>query len=224
MGKPIALLVLLLLAGCGSSEHGRRGSIYELQADPTPENVAQIRELLVDSNRDVRATALHALIGLGVEDAPTLARAGLTDTDGFVRATAAKLLGELQDPRDAALLVRTLTEDSYAMARQRAAEALEEVGGPEALIGLTEGLEDPMERVRMACVGALRRLDPAFAKDALLRVLADDPAWEVRARAARTLGLTGDPEVLPALERALGDPNEFVRSAVTNAISQHSKR
>lgn len=212
-------LALLLLAACGGDAEQRRGSIYELQAEPTPANIERIRELLQDPERDVRATALHALIGLGVDDSIELALTGLEDPDGFVRSTAAKLLGELGDSAHAPLLVRVLETDTDPMARQRAAEALGEVGGADALPGLAAGLEDPIQRVRMASVEALRTLDPSYAKDRLLRVLADDPAWEVRAQAARVLGLTGDPAVLDGLQAAAEDPNEFVRSAAANAIT-----
>jgi HEAT repeat protein len=78
-----------------------------------------------------------------------------------------------------------------------------------------------MQRVRLAAVDGLSELDPAYARDELVRLLHDDAVWEIRARAARALGLTGDPEVVDDLEAALDDPNEFVRSAATNALELH---
>jgi HEAT repeat protein len=47
--------------------------------------------------------------------------------------------------------------------------------------------------------------------------------WEIRAEAAHALGLTGDPDVLSDLEAASADPNEFVRSAASNALRLHEK-
>jgi HEAT repeat protein len=180
--------------------------------------------MLVDADRDIRATALNALVGLEVDDSAALALAGMRDEDGFVRATAAKLIGDLGDPAHVGVLATALLEDPDPVARQRAAESLEILGGTAALAALDSCLADPMERVRLACIDGLRKLDPAFAKAALLRLLAEDPAWEIRAQAARTLGLTGDPEVVEGLETALDDPNEFVRSAAKNALKHYEER
>lgn len=221
---PLFLVLGIVTAGCGDSgKDARRGSIYRLQADPTAENVARLREMLADPDRDVRATALHALVGLGVDDAGRLALDGLGDADGFVRATAAKLLGELGDPANVGVLARTLSEDPDAMARQRASESLATLGGAAALEALVRGLDDPMERVRMACVEGLSRRVPAGAKQRLVRLLAEDESWEVRTRAARTLGQTGDPAAVAALEAALADPNEFVRAAASNALKARAE-
>jgi len=112
------LLVLGWIAlGCSTDSTARIRSIYELKRQPTPENVEKIRQMLVDSDRDVRATALNALVGLDVEDAGTLARAGLADEDDFVRATAAKLLGDLGDPAVAELLAARVREDAHPIVR-----------------------------------------------------------------------------------------------------------
>jgi HEAT repeat protein len=83
---------------------------------------------------------------------------------------------------------------------------------------LAQGLDDPMQNVRLAAVTGLRKLDPRTAKPALARLLLEDSVWEIRVQAARALGLTGAPEVLPVLEAALYDPNEFVRSAASHAL------
>ncbi len=45
----------------------------------------------------------------------------------------------------------------------------------------------------------------------------------MRVQAAVGLGRTGNPEVLPVLEAALEDPNEFVRAAASNAIALQKK-
>jgi HEAT repeat protein len=222
---PAILLAALCLCAvhCAEGTAERRASIYELRANPTQDNVERIRAMLSDADRDIRATALNALVGLEVADSAALAVGGLRDEDGFVRATAAKLIGDLGDPAHVGVLTKALLEDSDPVARQRAAESLEILGGEGALAALASCLDDPMERVRLACIDGLRKLDPGFAKAGLLRLLAEDSAWEVRAQAARTLGLTGDPEVVEALETALGDPNEFVRSAATNALKTHEE-
>jgi HEAT repeat protein len=215
------MLIGSLTVGCVDSSEERRGAIYRWKAEPTDENVERIRALLGDADRDVRATALNVVVSLRVPDSERLALQGLRDSDGFVRATASKLLGDLGDPGAADVLAARLSEDRDSIVRQRAAEALTKLGGEVALKGLADGVNDPLDDVRLASVRGLRKLDPCFAKPALVRLLFEDSMWEIRVQAATALGACGDPEVLPALEAALEDPNEFVRSAAANAIRVH---
>jgi len=219
----IPLMACLLVVHCGTRPEERRLSIYELKSEPTEENVARIRALFDDTDRDVRATALNALVGLGVEGSAELALTALDDPDGFVRATGAKLLGDLGDAAHVEALAPVLIADPDPVARQRAAESLEELGGQAAVRALSQGLGDPMESVRRAALRGLTALDPGYARDDLARLLREDAVWEVRVEAAHALGLTGDPVVVEILEAALGDPNEFVRSAVANALRLHEK-
>ena len=217
----IAVFGILGFFGCAEDRNEKISSIYSLKAEPSEANQAEIRRSLDDPDRDIRATALNALVTLGVHDAAELARAGLLDEDPFVRATAAKLLGDSGDETDAPKLVAVLEADSDPIARLRSAEALQRVGGPLAVAGLTRALSDPDENVRLAAVRAVRELDPETAQPALVRLLLEDPMYEVRVQAARALGTTGDSAVLPVLESALADPNEFVRAAVSNALRVH---
>ena len=62
------VLFACALAACGQTADQRRASIYELRADPTEENIARIRGLLSDPDRDVRATAMNTLVGLRQPD------------------------------------------------------------------------------------------------------------------------------------------------------------
>ena len=222
LGLPAILAVACLVAvHCGPRPEERRISIYDLKSDPTQENVQQIRDLVTDADRDVRATALNALVGLDATDSASLALNGLRDPDGFVRATAAKLLGDLADPAHVAALSECLLRDPDPVARQRAADSLTRLGGSGALDALAQGLADPMERVRLAVVDGLAKIDPGYARLGLARILREDAVWEVRAQAAHALGLSGDPEILPDLRAALEDSNEFVRSAAGNALRIH---
>lgn len=219
----VGCLVCALLWHCGAGPEDRRLSIYALKNDPTEENVDKIRAHLDDPDRNVRATALNALVGLQVPEAAALAREGLHDPDGFVRATAAKLLGDLGDRRHVDAVAEVLAGDPDPVARQRAAETLTRLGGERSVEALTAALADPMQRVRQAAVEGLSELDPSAGRDELVRLLRSDAVWEIRAAAAHALGLTGDPEVRPELEAAVEDPNEFVRSAVANALRIHEK-
>ncbi|HXV77074.1 MAG TPA: HEAT repeat domain-containing protein [Candidatus Polarisedimenticolaceae bacterium] len=213
--------MLLLLVACQENRNEKISAIYDLKAQPTTENVERIRELLAAPDRDVRATALNALVTLGVDDARELALRHLADEDGFVRATAAKLVGDVGGSEDAAVLVARLTQDSDPVVRLRAAEALTRVGGDEAVDGLGRGLSDPIDDVRLACARGVREMNPGAAIPQLARLLLEDPNYEIRVQAARALGGTGDPDVRPLLEAALEDKNEFVRAAAANALRTH---
>jgi HEAT repeat protein len=214
---------LLAMTACGLTTDERRTSIYELKSQPTEENIEKIRGWLDDPDRDVRATALNAMVGLAVPDSADLATSALHDPDGFVRATAAKLLGDLGDAGHVDAIGRLLDGDPDPVARQRAAESLTRLGGDAVVPYLIRGLADPMERVRLAAVQGVSKLDPLSARDALIRLLHEDAVWEIRAEAAHALGLTGDPGIRPELERALGDANEYVRTAASNALRLHGE-
>jgi HEAT repeat protein len=215
--------MVALLMGCAKTPEERRGSIYELRRDPTPANVAKIRAMLTDPDRDIRATALNTLVGMGVPDADQLALDGLEDNDGFVRSIAAKRLGDLGNEDNAGLLAGILIDDPDPRARRTAAQALEAIGGDVAADGLARGLDDPMKDVRLAAVTGLRKVDPGRAPAALARLLLEDSSWEVRVQAAGALGLAGDTAMIHVLEAALDDESQFVRSAATAALA-HLRR
>jgi HEAT repeat protein len=174
------LVLVASLTACVEDSAERITSIYELKAVPSEANLNRIRSLLDDPDRDVRATALNALVTLEVPDSARLARAGLEDADAFVRATAAKLLGDVGDRAQVEPLVSRLLEDPDPIVRQRAAESLGRLGGEAAASGLARGLEDPVGSVRLAAVRGVRALDPGMALPALARLLLEDPDWEVR--------------------------------------------
>lgn len=211
-------IVCCVLTACGSTPDDRRAQIYDLQENPTEKNLQKMRERLADEDRDVRATALFALVSLNVPDAGELALAALADDDGFVRATAAKLLGDLGSPGAVPALGERLVQDPDPVARQRCAEALALIGGEAAEQALAPALEDPLKSVRLAAVKGIIELNPAAAFDALARMVATDEEWEIRVNAAQGLGRSGLPEAEPFLEAALEDGNEFVRAAATNAL------
>lgn len=212
-------VVLAVCAGCADDPERQVTSIYGYKADPTPENLEKLRGLVDDPEPRVRVTAVHALVQLQVPEAGELAARHLTDPDGFVRATAAKLVADVGDPAHVPALVARIREDSEPWVRQRAAEALERLGGEGALAGLVIATDDPVDRVRLAAVRGVRKLDPGAALPEMARLLLEDPAWEVRVQAAGALGESGDPSVLPVLEAAQEDPNEFVRGAVAKALA-----
>jgi len=212
----------LFFFGCVDSTTERIAEIYELKMDPTPENLATLRELLNEKDRDLRVTALNSLVTLDVDDAADLAVAALNDEDAFVRATAAKLVGDQEDPALSGFLARVLREDPDALVRKRACQALARVGDQTSASALIAALRDPDSQVRLEAIKGAKAVAPGRGSARLVELLADDPMWEIRVRAASALGLCGDPAAAEALRAAvLTDPVEFVRAAAAKALEEY---
>jgi len=213
-----AAVLLLASLGCADSPEERRGEIYDLKADASPENIQRIRARLDDEDGEVRAYALHALVGLGVSDATALAINGLSDSDSYARKIAARALEDLSDPSAVAPLGRVVVEDEDYRVREWAAHALAAIGTGDAVVELARALEDPVKEVRLAAVRGIVKRQPEVAVDTFVSMVLEDPEWEIRVQAAAALGMTGREDVIPALEEAANDPNEFVRAAVASAL------
>jgi len=216
----LSAALLALATSCPSSVEDRRERIYALKAEPTAENVARIRTRLDDDNAAVRATALHALVDLEVADASDLAIRALSDSDGFVRKTAAHQLAKLVDPAAAPALGERVVEDEDPGVRKEAAAALGAIGNADAVDHLVIALEDPMGEVRLEATKGLAGRVPEAAVDALVSMVLQDPEWEIRVQAAMALGRSGREDVVPILQEAANDPNELVRAAVIEALER----
>jgi len=121
-------------------------------------------------------------------------------------------------PHVSAVLLRL---DEEAPVRAAAAEALGRVGDRRALSFLSQGLQDPDERVRFASALALGRIDSDANVARLERALRKDPSWWVRYAAAGAMGGTGKGFTAGWLERALGeDPSWQVRFQAVWALGE----
>jgi HEAT repeat protein len=217
----MGLCLVALFVGCDDSTTEKIAEIYELKMNPSPENLATLRQLLDEKDRDLRVTALNSLVTLGVDDAAELAVAALNDEDAFVRATAAKLIGDQEDPNLSGFLARVLREDPHALVRRRACQALARGAGDEAGPALIAALRDPDSLVRLEAIKGAKKIAPGQGSVRLVELLTDDPMWEVRVRAASALGECGDPAAGEALAAALEDPVEFVRAAAAKALQEY---
>ncbi|MEU5044116.1 fumarate reductase/succinate dehydrogenase flavoprotein subunit [Streptomyces griseorubiginosus] len=147
---------------------------------------------LTDADIPVRIEAVRALVS--VDAAPELARAAPADPSREVRVTFAKALATVwaQRPLDAVL---------------------------DALSRLTE---DADALVQGAAFGALGTTGCPRALAARAVTALSASAWQVRSGAATALS-AADPEVaVPALAKALADPNADVRKAAVLALTRHS--
>lgn len=211
-------LSLLSMASCERSTSEKIDDIYKLKFDPTPRNIEALRDLLKHEDADLRVTAMNCLVTLDLEDSKEIAVAALEDNDAFIRATAAKLIGDMEDPAMAGFLIRHLKSDPDALVRRRACQGLIRSAGEGVATALVEALRDPDPQVRLEAIRGVKKLAPGQGTPRLIELLAQDPMWEIRVQAASALGLSGDPLAQQALESALQDQVEFVRAAAAKAL------
>jgi HEAT repeat protein len=164
------------------------------------------------------------------------------------RAEAAEKLGLAGAKRATAPLAQALA-DEVPEVRLRAAKALGLVGGRAAVLPLVNALAEPnrWSTIRIADIltgmgsGVVTELMDAYPKlndhaklaalDIFGRIHAlaavpwllprlDDPAGNVRARAAHALGAIGVVDAAPALRKALDDPEWPVRAMAAKALGR----
>ncbi len=214
-----------------------------------PKVVAALTEALKDTDKEVRESAMHALVQLrdpGIFEPLVQA---LKDSSPDVRESAAQGLAQLRDKRAVAPLTGAL-KDASADVREQAAFALGQLRDPAAVDGLAAALRDEDadvreqaafalgqlrdERaiqplmlllkdadvdVREQAVFALGQLRARAAVDALIAALKDADA-EVRSQAAFALGQIRDPKAIDALSAALKDASTEVRQQAAFALGQ----
>ncbi|MFF3498495.1 fumarate reductase/succinate dehydrogenase flavoprotein subunit [Streptomyces sp. NPDC003247] len=215
-------------------------SLRELVETLPPEPALRdgLAAALAEPDPVVRAAALDVLRALRLGDAG-LFTAALTDTDIAVRIEAVRALVSVGA---AAELARTASTDPSREVRVTVAKALATVTaahldaasatGPGTDTGtafdvapvhtaLSTLTTDADALVRAAAYGALGTVGcPAPLAARAVTALAD-PAWQVRAGAATALAAASADTAVPALAKALADPNADVRKAAVLALTRH---
>lgn len=173
------------------------------------------RELLDDASPQVRATALGALVRMGVVTKADTQRA-ITDPDAMVRRRGcAAAISVAEDVGLAALL-----DDDDPGVVEAAAWALGERAEASAsavpvLAAVATGHDDPL--CREAAVAALGAIGDRAGIEAILMATKDKPA--VRRRAVIALAPFSGPQVEAALRAALEDRDWQVRQAAEDLLS-----
>ncbi|MFJ4618993.1 fumarate reductase/succinate dehydrogenase flavoprotein subunit [Streptomyces sp. NPDC088812] len=215
-------------------------SLRELVETLPPEPALRdgLAAALVEPDPVVRAAALDVLRALRLGDAD-LFTAALTDTDIAVRIEAVRALVSVGAADE---LARTASTDPYREVRVTVAKALATVTaahldaasatGPGTDTGtafdvtpvhtaLSTLTTDADALVRAAAYGALGAVGcPAPLAARAVTALAD-PAWQVRAGSATALAAASPDTAVPALSKALADPNADVRKAAVLALTRH---
>ena len=143
--------------------------------------------------------------------------------DVTARNRAVVLLARLGPMAVPALFAR-LDDAATAAERGGAADALGRIGDSRAVTRLIRALADPAMTVRRASVIGLLRLEAMNAVPRIARLLEEDESGGVRVIAAGVLGKFEDPRAVPALVRALGDVQWYVRQASATALGQIGDR
>lgn len=132
-----------------------------------------LRQLLSDTNPDLRARAANALGMIGDPTAADLLRSSLGDSEWAVRAMAAKALGRLRESGSIEALSGALTDPQWWV-RANAAEALKNKGpaGQDALLGALDS-DDPY-----AAQQSVQMLQESGVLDAFVGMLVSRVAGE----------------------------------------------
>ncbi|MFJ8112584.1 fumarate reductase/succinate dehydrogenase flavoprotein subunit [Streptomyces sp. NPDC096132] len=172
----------------------------------------------------VRAAALDVLRALRLGDAELFAGA-LDDPDVAVRIEAVRALVSV----DAVAPLARAADDPSREVRVTVAKALAGVGttslpavAHELLTSTLDRLtEDTDALVRGAAYAALSTTGCPAAPAARAVAALADPAWQVRSGAATALSAAAPQVAVPALAKALGDPNADVRKATVLSLTHH---
>ncbi|HWO71832.1 MAG TPA: HEAT repeat domain-containing protein [Actinomycetota bacterium] len=209
----------------------------------TPEAVGAAIQALQDVRSEVRRAAAAALASLRSPEAvPALGRS-LGDPDPEVRAGAVRALGVIDDEAVLGFLVTAL-KDPDPEVRRTASEVLTEWSSPAVAKRLAEVLEHPELRgqarellVKMGpsavelLVDVLLQASPAVRPEIgrlleriagrerfVERLSSIDP--DQRLRALQALAAIGGADLVPALLRALADPDERVRILAADLLAE----
>lgn len=182
----------------------RLAAVHVLSTMKMSQARAAIIPVLGDSDEEVRAEAIVAFKGLGLEELTDLLNTALGSQDNYkVQATAASLVGELKISalmgKLADLLVR---DDVVPEVKREATESLiqmkDEIDVEKALLELKADNRSLRDRaIKLLGINGGRK-----AVDALMALLKDPDAF-VRRRAIIALGDAGDPRAISSLEYLL---------------------
>ena len=180
--------------------------------------VAALTAALKDPDKEVRETAMSALVQLRDPSVFEPLVQALKDASPDVREQAAFGLGQMRDRRAVQPLIGALKDENPDV-REKAAFALGQLHDPAAVDGLGGAIKDSDADVREQAVFALGQIRDRRAVQPLIGALRDSSP-DVREKAAFALGQLGDRAAVDALMAAVKDANKDVREHVIFALGQ----
>jgi HEAT repeat protein len=197
--------------------HAAAAALRELvEVLPADEELGTaLRAALPVTDPAVRSAALEVLRALRLADAAVYG-AALADADVEVRIHAVRALVSV----DAVPELAVAAADPAREVRVAVARGLAAVRDP-APAPLLPLLDDPDPLVRGAALASLATTGcpPEYAEAATAALA--EAAWQVRAGAATALRAAPSAQAVPALAKALSDPNADVRKAAVLSLVPH---
>ena len=183
-----------------------------------PRMIAALTAALKDTDKEVRETAMHALVQMRDPSIFEPLLQALKDGSPDVREQAAFGLGQMRDKRAVQPLI-TAIKDENAEVREQVVFALGQLRDPAAVEGLTIAVRDANADVREQAVFALGQIRDRRSVEPLISALKDQTP-DVREQAAFALGQIRDRSAVDALVVAVKDANKDVREQVVFALGQ----
>jgi HEAT repeat protein len=198
----------------------RKDAIEALRSFAHPGALPALMQLASQRDEETRAAAHKALGAFGGAEVEAQLVRGLRDRSLAVQVAAAQGLAHLRPlTRWQELLPKLRHSHTSGEVRAALAEALAQVGTPEALAALEAVMRDPDDWLRRKVCEALLEVECPQLIPGLLDLL-DDEEEGVRAAAALAIGAVDDPRGFEALkERLSREPEPYVRRRLVWAIS-----
>jgi HEAT repeat protein/beta-lactamase regulating signal transducer with metallopeptidase domain len=188
------------------------------RAAADPRTVAALTAALKDSDKEVRETAMHALVQLRDPAVFEPLVQALKDTAQDVREEAARGLGQMRDKRAVEPLLAAM-KDTVPGVREEVLRALAQLRDPRAIDAMIGALRDDNAGVREQAAFGLSQVRDPRAVDPLLAALKDSNA-QVRQQAVFALSQIRDKRAAPALGALVKDPDPEVREQAVFALGQ----
>ncbi len=196
-----------------SSPYVRHKAIAALGEIKHPNSIAIIRLAIQDQDRFCRQQAALALGRLQAHEHIDVLLELMSDPNEYVRAAVMQALGEIGDSHAVPPLVKLLIDDPSYLVRENAAEALGQFGdkNEQVIKGLVDALNDRVDFVRKAAVGAIGRLGVIDVVGQLAEKLKTEPSVYVRSKIVEVLAELSGVTEQKAVRIALSDKDPYVR-------------
>jgi HEAT repeat protein/beta-lactamase regulating signal transducer with metallopeptidase domain len=188
------------------------------RAAADPRTIAALTAALKDSDKEVRETAMHALVQLRDPSIFEPLVQALKDVAQDVREEAARGLGQMHDKRAVEPLLAAI-KDTAPGVREEVLRALAQLRDPRAVDAMIGALRDDNASVREQAAFGLSQVRDPRAVDPLLAAL-KDPNADVREQAVFALSQIRDKRAAPALNALVKDPDPEVRERAVFALGQ----
>jgi HEAT repeat protein len=177
-----------------------------------------LREAFERPSEQVRLNVMRLVARLDGQYREPLVAMVLSDPSPSVAVAAIDAVSGAPKRETISVIEGLVRGAAAAEVRVAAAKVLGRTGSQESIPALLGAVDDSEEDVRWFAVEGLRKLGATHAVPRISQALQRDRSARVREVAASALGELGQPAAVPALRRALDDPEEHVREKASAAL------